>query len=227
MIALLVALLLSACSATSEGDGGKVYTPFFLQDSLNKQCLGTQGFTFCNENALWLLIDRSGVGSGAAEKRHSLVPFLNPSADGMCLEAVSKIFRSPKVRMGSCKSSGSKKWTYEFVNKNDIKLISQGLSISRVGPYKSSVSLAPVSSDQVLPLYYYPTNIHEAGFYLKSSSDGHCFDGNRFRLCDIAKEVLFGVGVSLSWLGEGSRQFFNYRNKNACLSTKRNKVYMG
>eukprot|EP00603_Paraphysomonas_imperforata_P001049 CAMPEP_0114439062 /NCGR_PEP_ID=MMETSP0103-20121206/14989_1 /TAXON_ID=37642 ORGANISM="Paraphysomonas imperforata, Strain PA2" /NCGR_SAMPLE_ID=MMETSP0103 /ASSEMBLY_ACC=CAM_ASM_000201 /LENGTH=310 /DNA_ID=CAMNT_0001609781 /DNA_START=161 /DNA_END=1093 /DNA_ORIENTATION=+ len=211
-----------ACYGGALGSNAdKVYTPFFLQDRDNKQCLGKHGFTFCNENALWLLVERPET------KKYSLVPFLNPSDGGICLKAASKMFRSPTLSMGSCKSTGSKKWTYEFLNKNDIKLTASGLSIARAGPYKSTMSLVPSHSDQFLPLYYYPTNIHEAGFYLKSSSDGFCFDGNQFRLCDVAKEVLFGVGVSFSWLGEGSRQFFNYRDKSSCLTTKGKKVNLG
>jgi hypothetical protein len=129
--------------------------------------------------------------------------------------------------MGSCRNKGSKQGIYEFLNKNDIKMISQGMSLSRGQPYQSSVSLVSSTSQEFLALFYYPTNIHEAGFYLKASSDGYCFDGNQFRLCDVAKEVLFGVSISFSWLGTGRRQFFNYRDKSSCLTTKRNRVLIG
>ena len=199
----------------------KVHTPFFLQDKHDKSCLGTKGFTFCNENALWLLIERPET------KKYSLVPFLTPSQDGLCLEAVSKMFRSPGVVMGSCRSGGSKHWVYEFLNKNDIQLISQGLSIARGQPFHNSVSVVPTDSDAFLPLYYYPTNIHEAGFYLKASSDGYCFDGTAFRSCDVPREVLFGVGVSFSWRGTGRRSFFNYRDKERCLTVRGDRVAMG
>lgn len=216
-VLLITGFLASADGVSTE----KVYTPFFLQDKNDKQCLGLKGFTYCNENALWLLVDRPET------KKYSLVPFINPSEGGICLEAVSKMFRTAKINMGSCASSGSKKWSYEFLNKDDIKLVSQGLSLARHGQYKNSMSLVPFDSGDYLPLFYYPTNIHEAGFYLKASSDGYCFDGNHFRLCDVAKEVLFGVNVAFSWRGKGARQFFNYKDKTSCLTISRNKVHLG
>ena len=221
MALLQVKTVASSASQTTANVNEKVYTPFFLQDRSDKSCLGMNGFTFCNENSLWLLLPRPETS------KFSLVPFINPSEDGLCLEVVSKWFRSKKLKMGSCTHSGSKKWNYEFVNASDIKMSSQGMSISRGKPYQSSLSLVSSDSDDYVPLYYYPTNIHEAGFYLKASSDGYCFDGNAFRLCDKAKEVLFGVGFSFSWRGTAGRYFFNYYDKSKCLNVKRNNVYLG
>lgn len=198
----------------------KVYTPFFLQDSKDKSCLGSRGFTFCNENALWLLIDRPETS------KYSLVPFLGPNPGGFCLQVMSKLFRRAELTMGPCRHQGSKEWSYEFLDKQNIKLMSRGLSIARDGPFQSSISLVPSSSELHVPLFYYPTNIHEAGFYLKASSDGHCFDGNSFRPCDVAKEVLFGVSVTFSWRG-GGRSFFNYADKSRCLTTRKGRVMMG
>ena len=221
VVVFLCILLTSGCESSTAAQEERVHTPFFLQDRSDKSCLGTKGFTFCNENALWLLIERSQT------QKYSLVPFLNPSEDGLCLEAVSKMFRRSNLGMGSCRNSGSKQWVYEFLNKNDIRMNALGLSLARGQPYQSSMSLVPHESENFLPLYYYPTNIHEAGFYLKASSDGHCFDGDQFRVCDVAKDVLFGVGVSFSWRGTGRRYFFNYSDRSRCLTLKRNRVHIG
>jgi hypothetical protein len=42
-------------------------TPFFLQDPYDQMCLGPNGFTVCDEAALWVLLKRKG------RKTYSLV----------------------------------------------------------------------------------------------------------------------------------------------------------
>jgi hypothetical protein len=62
---LTLALLVSASDAAKTAQKKKQdlndnrgNTPFYLQDPYDEMCLGPQGFTACNEQALWILTRR-------------------------------------------------------------------------------------------------------------------------------------------------------------------------
>lgn len=141
---------------------------------LNACSVGPGGFTVCDERALWILTKRNGL------KTYSLVSLLNPSPYGMCLERKAGflgIFGSDRVGMGLCSKHGSKSWSFEFVDKSHVRLSSGGQCVVRGKKgYKNSVSVQNCKQGEYIPLTYYPTAVHQAGFFLKSA-DGKCFDG--------------------------------------------------
>lgn len=198
-------------------------TPFFLQDS-DQMCLGLNGFSQCNENALWILTKRKG------RKTYSLVSLMNPSTKEMCLEKKSSVFGligTDNVGMGKCSSRGSQSWVFEFIDAKHIKLTNQGRCLTRgKRKYKNSVSLQSCSKGPSMPLFYHPTAVHEVGFYIKSA-DGACFDGSKFRNCESgASKLLWGVGIKYSW-GEANRYFFNFYDRSQCIVAIGGKVEKG
>jgi hypothetical protein len=114
--------------AKSDPDDNKGNTPFFLQDDRDSMCLGPNGFTICDERALWILTKRSGL------KTYSLVSLLNPSPYGMCLEKKSGflgVLGSSKVEMGPCNKKGSKSWEFDFIDKAHVRLSINGMCLVR------------------------------------------------------------------------------------------------
>lgn len=187
-------------------------------------CLGPNGFTVCDERALWILTKRTGT------KTYSLVSLLNPSPYGMCLQrkpGVLGIGGSGKVGMGDCSKKGSKQWSFEFVDKTHVKLSSQGQCLVRGkahGNLKNSMSLQPCprqgggGGHAFIPLTYYPTAVHQSGFFLKTA-DGKCFDGASFRSCAAnTSKLLWGVGIKYVW-GRAKRYFFSFHHldRDSCI----------
>lgn len=201
----------------------KALTPFFLQDPYDQMCLGPEGFTNCDERALWILTRRSG------KKTYSLVSFLSPKSENVCLQrrpVFFGLFSSNSLTLGSCKKTSAKSWEWEFLDKQLVRLTNNGLCLARgKNTHKSSVSLDACNKNDVLPLLYHPTAVHENGFYLKSA-DGACFDGSKFRSCTGAGSgnLLWGVGVKYVW-GEAQQYLFSFSKKEkSCLVRKRNKT---
>lgn len=62
-------------------------TPFFLQDPYDHMCLGPNGFTVCDERALWVLTLRVGK-----KNTYSLASLLSPQANKKCLTKQSGWF---------------------------------------------------------------------------------------------------------------------------------------
>ena len=192
----------------SDPNDNKGNTPFFLQDPHDQMCLGPNGFTVCDERALWILTRRPG------RKTYSLVSLLNPSSTGMCLQRKSKffgLFATDKITTGDCNSGGSKAWEFEFVDNTHIKLSTKGQCLVRgKKTYKNSVSVQSCKRKEFLPLVYHPTEIHTNGFFLKSA-DGACFDGEAFRSCEGtgSNSLLWGVGIKYQW-DKANRYFFNF-----------------
>lgn len=203
-------------------------TPFLLQDPYDKTCLGPNGFTTCDERALWIVTKRPG------KKTYSFVSFLSPNVYATCLERKLSgpfglpLFASDKVGMGSCNKAGAKGWEFEFVDKDHIKLSIQGQCLVRGKKnYKSTPSLQNCKKGEYIPLVYHPTTFHEMGFYLKGA-DEMCFDGNKFRHCEgrDANKLLWGVGVRYDMWGKSQRYFFNFplQERDECIVAKGNKV---
>ena len=202
----------------SDPNDNKGNTPFFLQDPYDQMCLGPNGFTVCDENALWILTKRTG------RKTYSLVSLLNPhTSNGLCLQTKSMFFGligTDRVAMGSCNSGRAKSWDFEFVDHTHVKLSITGQCLVRgKKTYKNSVSVQSCSKNEFLPLVYHPTAVHENGFYLKAA-DGTCFDGSKFRSCDGAgsNKLLWGIGVRYVW-GESKRYLFSFhvQDRSNCL----------
>ena len=206
-------------------NNSKGNTPFFIQDPYDQTCLGPNGFTMCNENALWLLHRRNTKST-----KYSLVSLLNPNKAGYCLERKSfffGLFGSDRITLGSCSTSGGKSWEFNFVDTNHIKLSIQGQCLVRgKKKYSNSVSLQPCKKGDGVPLLYHPTAVHEVGFYLKSA-DGGCLDGEKFRKCEISgKKMLWGVGVRYIW-GKAHRYFFSFSEPTKCLVALGSRVEKG
>ena len=200
-------------------------TPFFLQDPRDSTCLGPNGFTVCDERALWILTRRPG------KKTYSLVSFLQPNEKGMCLEHKKGLLGigGDNVGMGLCSKDGSMKWDFDFVDKTYVKLSTKGQCLVRgKKTYKNSISLQNCKKGG-LQLVYHPTAVHEAGFFFKSA-DGQCFDGQKFRSCEGngANRLLWGVGVKYIW-GKANRYFYNfaYDDRNSCIVASGSKVTKG
>jgi hypothetical protein len=221
--ALLLCMILAACihssfSKTSSKQAQKKKdpydnpgnTPFFLQDPHDNTCLGPNGFTVCDERALWVLTRRAD-----RKNTYSLVSLLQPSPYGMCLERKKWFFgllSGDDVGMGLCSKPGAKNWAFEFIDKTHVKLSSGGMCLVRgKKKYKNSISVQPCKKGEFLPLVYHSTTVHEAGFYLKAA-DGACFDGERFRSCDGSSKNLWGVGIKYIW-GKANRYFFTFSEK--------------
>jgi hypothetical protein len=210
---------------TKDLNDNKGNTPFFLQDPYDHMCLGPNGFTVCDERALWVLTQRVDK-----KNTYSLVSLLNPTANKKCLTRQSGflgLFGSDKVGLGSCAKNVAKSWDFDFIDKTHVKLSVQGQCIVRgQKKYKNSVSLQSCAKNKFLPLVYHPTPVHEAGFYLKSA-DGKCFDGSKFRLCDGAgaNRLLWGTGIKYVW-GEAYRYFFgfNTQERGLCLTASGGKL---
>lgn len=115
-------------------------TPFFLQDPYDQMCLGQNGFTICDESALWVLNRRTGKSS------YSLVTLLNPNAGGgICLERKTTffgLFNSDSVGVGSCNKKGARSWNFEFKDQTHVMLSTQGQCLVRGKKfYKNSASV--------------------------------------------------------------------------------------
>ena len=210
----------------SDPNDNKGNTPFFLQDPHDQMCLGPDGFTMCNENALWILTKRPG---GKVPK-YSLVSLLNPNPKGICLERKTSffgLFGTDRLGMGACDKRGAKSWGFEFLDAKHVKLSVQGQCVVRgKKKYRNSVSLQPCKKGEALPFLYHPTAVHEVGFYLKAP-DGGCFDGSQFKSCEsAASKMLWGVGIKYIW-GKANRYFFNYNDKSKCLVTRGSRVEKG
>lgn len=182
-------------------------------------CLGPNGMTACNEQALWILTRRPN------KKTYSLVSLLNPSPYGMCLEhkrTFFGLFGTSNVGIGLCSKSGSKSWNFEFTGgTKHVKLSSNGQCVVRgKKKYKNSISTQNCKKGEYLPFLYNPTSVHDAGFFLKSA-DGRCLDGNSFASCTQTlnvRSLLWGVGVKYIW-GKANRYFYNFVTKE-CLVAK-------
>lgn len=199
-------------------------TPFFLQDPQDEMCLGPNGFTICNENALWILTKRQG------KKTYSMVSLMNPNAKEMCLQRKSSFFGlvgSDGIGVGPCNTGAAKALVFEFIDSKHVKLSTQGQCLVRgKKKYRNTVSLQSCKKGAAIPLLYHPTAVHEAGFYLKSA-DGGCFDGSKFKSCESgANKLLWGFGVKYIW-GKANRYIFNFYDKSQCLVAKGNSVVKG
>lgn len=219
-LVLLQALRLVFCKTVSDPNDNKGNTPFFLQDPSDDQCLGPNGFVQCDEKALWILTTRKG------RKTYSLVSLLNPDDNGLCLENKRGYFGfSDKVGMGSCKSKGSQSWDFLFVDDKHVKVSTNDKTLVRGKYYKSSLSLEPSTREHFL-FKYYPTAVHDVGFYLKAG-DGKCFDGEKFRECGVNRYgVLWAIGIKYSW-GKAYRYIYNHKEKDTCLLVHGYKVSKG
>jgi hypothetical protein len=217
-ILLSVFISVTLCKSKDPRDN-KGNIPFFLQDPSDEMCLGPNGFTVCNEQALWILTKRQG------KKTFSLVSLLNISPNGLCLENKVGFFGGDKVGMGACSSKGSMMWEFEFVDSKHVKISSRGMTLVRGKPYKTSVSMQSVKKGQFISFYYHPTPVHDVGVYLKST-DGTCFDGDKFRECINRNSLLWGIGVKYSW-GKAYRYIFNFKDRDSCILAKGDSVYKG
>jgi hypothetical protein len=195
-------------------------TAFFLQDPSDGQCLGSQGFSICDESAVWIITPRAGA------KNYSFVSLFSSSRKGLCLEVKKKWFGQIQrsVGLGSCSSKSSKNWNFQFTSdSNGLRLLNGDLQLARGVPYRNSIA---VRSHHPTELHYQPTTIHEAGFYIKSS-DGLCFDGNFFRSCSNPLSLLWGVGIRYGRGGEAKRFLHNFKDRTVCLEAKGSRVYRG
>ena len=185
ILLVLIGLVIGSQKATKKDpNDNKGNTPFFLQDPYDHQCLGSVGFGDCNEKALWMLTKRKGL------KTYSLVSLMQPTEKiGGCLQRkkevawwlgpLSFIFRTgDSVGVGSCSTSMSKAWQFEFIDNTHVKLSTkQGnrclvrgghKDVDKRFRFKSQVGMQSCSKGSYLPLVYHPTTIHDVGFYLKS-----------------------------------------------------------
>lgn len=200
-------------------------TPFFLQDPKDGTCLGSNGFTVCDERALWLLTRRVGK-----KNTYSLVSFFNPTQNGMCLEQKHSffgLFATDNIGVGACDSGGAKNWEFEFIDKTKVKISAKDQCLVRgKRKYKNSVSLQSCKRGEYLPLVYHPAEVHTAGFFLKAA-DGACFDGSKFRSCEGegANKLLWGVGVKYIG-GKAHRYIFNFHpdERSTCIVAKGSKL---
>ena len=212
-------------AAKTDPNDNKGNTPFFLQDPNDETCLGPDGFTVCDERALWVLTRRPG------KKTYSIVSLLKPNKQGACLERKTSWFGSTdKLALGPCRKEGSKSWNFEFIDQSHVKLSSKGQCLVRgKKKYRSSMSMQNCKKGEFVALKYHPTAVHENGFYLKAA-DGACFDGSVFRSCDamISKKILWGVGIKYLW-GKANRYFFNFApsERTNCIVAKGSSVERG
>jgi hypothetical protein len=138
-------------------------------------CLGPNGFTVCDERALWVLTKRTG------KKTYSLVSLLHPSYSGLCLDRKKHFFglmTGDKLGITSCSKSGAKSWQFEFIDQTHVKLSNNGMCLVRGKKgFKNTASVQNCKAKEFLPLIYHPTAVHENGFFLKGA-DGQvdfCF----------------------------------------------------
>lgn len=200
-------------------NNNKGNTAFFLQDTVDGTCLGPKGFTICDETSIWILTKRP------ESKWYTLASLFNPNEQGLCLEVKSGWFGGKFVGMGSCARKGSKLWEFDFVGSDNVKLHSGGYHLIRGSPYKNSMSMQQAKKSKYMPLKYQQTAVHESGFFFKAQ-DGSCFDGDKFGSCSKPSRVLWGIGIRYEW-GNAKRYIFNFRDHNACIESKGNKVYLG
>lgn len=219
----------------NDPNDNKGNTPFLLQDPYDSMCLGPNGFTMCDESALWILTKRTG------KKTYSLVSLMNPASNsivntnnGLCLQQKTNyyFFSSDVTSMGSCRNSNSQNWEFEFVDQKHVRLSTKGQCLVRgKKQYKSIASLQSCKKGEFIPLVYHPTAVHENGFFLKSADD-LCFDGNKFRSCDTsstnASKLLWGIGIKYVW-GEAQRYFFsfNVQDRSNCIVAQGSNVKKG
>lgn len=207
----------------SDPNDNKGLTPFFLQDPFDQTCLGANGFTQCDEGALWLLTKREG------KKTYSLVSFLNPS-QSICLQRQTTLLgfiTTDQLTLGPCSKNSAKSWDWEFVDQTHVKLSNGGQCLVRgKDGLKSTVAVQSCKKGEFTPLVYHPTAVHENGFYLKAA-DGDCFDGGKFRSCTGtgSNKLLWGIGIKYIW-GEAKRYFFNFsaQERSNCIVAKGNIV---
>ena len=196
-----------------------IYYPTFHSAICCYRCLGPNGFTVCNEDALWILTKRSG------KTTYSLVSLLNESPAGLCLQQKYgrlSIFSTDSVIMGSCTTKSAKSWDFDFLDQKHVKLSNRGQCLLRGKYYRSAMSLQACRLGEFTSLVYHPANLHKNGFYLKSA-DGYCFDGAMFKKCSILSttnsDMLWGIGVKYtSWTGQESRYIFDFTHRNNCLT---------
>lgn len=193
---------------------------FFLQDPIDGQCIGAQGFSICDESAVWILTPRTG------SKNYSLVSLFGASSKGLCLDLKKKWFDDLiLVELGSCASKNAKNWNFQLMSSEGMVLTNGGRQLTRGLPFHNSIA-ATSTAAAVTVLHYQPTTIHDAGFFIKSS-DGLCFDGDYFRPCTNLISLLWGVGVKYNYRGEAKRFIHNFNNHNICLESKGSRVYRG
>jgi hypothetical protein len=229
-ISQLLALASQQAARKVDPYDNKGNTPFFLQDPYDQMCLGPNGFTTCDENALWILTKRSGKST------YSLVSLLSPSNNGgLCLQrklTFLGLMNTDVVSIGSCSRSSAKSWNFEFVDQTHVKLSANGQCLVRgKKQFKNSVSVQNCQKGEFIPLVYHPTAVHENGFYLKGADDT-CFDGSKFRSCEGAgsNKLLWGVGVRYdAWTAEAKRYIFsfNVQDRANCLISRGSKVEKG
>lgn len=207
--------------AKTDPNDNKGNTPFFLQDPNDETCLGPEGFTVCDERALWVLTRRPG------KKTYSVVSLLKPSKQGACLERKSW---SNKLGLGQCNKDGSKTWSFDFVDQSHVKLSSKGQCVVRgkvnyrnsKKAYRNSMSMQNCKKNEFVTLKYHPTAVHESGFYLKAA-DGACFNGQTFGRCETmrASQIMWGVGIKYLG-GKDNRYFFNFApsERKKCIVAK-------
>jgi hypothetical protein len=203
-------------------------TPFWLRDANDGTCFTAEGFSTCDEKALWMLTRRAG------RKTYSLVSLLNyHPKSAYCLERKTSflgLFGSNKLGYGVCNKDGAQSWEFEFVGQSNVRLSSRGQCIVRgKRTYKNSISTQSCKKGEFAPLKYVNSHVHDKGYLLKAA-DGTCFDGNRFRICDGTgqRTLYWGVGIKFLW-GKSNRYMFNFSptEQNYCLVGKGSGVSRG
>lgn len=190
---------------------------FFLQDPTDGQCVGPQGFSVCDESAVWILTPRMG------SKNYSFVTLFASSSKGLCLDLKKRWFGDiTSIGLGSCGSRSAKDWNFQLIGSEGIILTHGDVRLTRGIPFHNSIAATSWASE----LRYQPTTIHDAGFFIKSS-DGLCFDGDYFRPCTNPASLLWGVGIKYNRRGEGKRFIHNFKDHNICLESKGSRVYRG
>lgn len=201
----------------------KGFTPFFLQDPKDSLCLGSSGFTICDEHSLWILSLTKSSG------KFSLINLFSNNFKNSCLGYSKKLFNFGKSRSilastFKCSKKEAKSWDWSFVSDNSVKLSIDDLCLSRgsVDDNKNSISLEPCDTTNSLVFNYHPTYLHDQGFMLKSI-DGNCFNGNKFTSCvnnkGLDRSLLWGVGLKII-KDEVYRYFFKFipELRNQCLA---------
>ena len=181
--------------------------------------LGT--FGTCDFGSLWTYPTR--------KEGHSLVSFLEPAPDKMCLSRAST-----KLGVSKCGKPGAKKWELShdrgsgkfFVTAEDRKMCvvrtAQSAEVRRMKEKKkssftgfpnhlyNSAGLQKCSQGGSL-LQIVETSIHDQGFFLMAT-DGSCFDGLSFRTCDAQNpNFYFGIGLKMVG-GEAVRSMYKWHN---------------
>ena len=223
-------LLIQGSKSSSSSDNSSLFfskSSFFLQDDQDEQCLNSYGFSLCDETAVWILIQRS------ESHLYSLINLFSSNEKGICLGLQRRYFQKEIIELGSCKIKSSQNWDFQFINSNMMVILNGNFQLQRGEPFHSSISLSssPIIStstssiDINKALKYLPTNVHEAGFFIKSS-DGLCFDGNSFKLCYNPSSILWGIGIK--FINQEATRFIHlFHNHSVCIESKGLQVYRG